>query len=88
MFVDLATPYIDSFCDGIEQYPAGLPERSFCEGALTRTVLEALQPYYDKLLEDCSCPERAALITATWGNLRMVLAPLVHKKAGERWYTT
>ena len=30
----------------------------------------------------------AALGTATWDELRKVLAPLVHKKAGERWYTT
>ena len=88
MFVDLATPYIESCCDSMEQHPAGLPERSFCEEAITRSVLDTLQPLRKKLLEDKTCPEKAALVKATWGTLRLVLAPLVHTKTGERWFGT
>jgi hypothetical protein len=88
MFVDAATPLIDSVCDILEQHPAGLPERSFCEEAITRSVLDTLQPLRKKLLEDKTCPEKAALVKATWGTLRLVLAPLVHTKTGERWFGT
>ena len=88
MFVDAATPLIDSFCDILEQHPAGLPVRSFCEEAITWSVLDTLQPLRKKLLEDKNCPEKAALVKATWGTLRLVLAPLVHTKTGERWFGT
>ena len=88
MIAVLATPFVDSFCDCMEQYPGGLTERTSVEGALVWSVQKALQPYREKLLEDFGSSGRAALVTRTWDNLRNVLAPLVHKKAGQRWFCT
>ena len=86
--VELASPVLDACCDSMEQYPGGLSERTTVEAALVWTVQGALQPYRKKLFKDFDSPGCAALVTRTWDNLQKVLAPLVQKKAGERWYTT
>ena len=88
MIVELASPVLDACCDSLEQYPGGLSERTTVEAAIVWQAQKTLQPYRKKLLKDFDRPGCAALVTRTWDNLQAVLAPLAHKKAGERWYCT